>query len=82
MHILQYTRAFQLNLFYSMCLRMHLLRCIWYGIGETRKQILEGLKCNGVQYGDDQGDVYLKGGYLNVRVAVLGVYVELTFNRV
>ena len=57
-------------------------RCVWYGIGETRKQILEGLKYNEVQYGDDQGDVQLKGGYLNVRVAVLGVYEKLTFDRV
>ena len=36
-------------------------RCVWYGIGETRKQILEGLKYNEVQYGDNQGMCNLKG---------------------
>ena len=82
MHLLQYTRENRLNSYWILCLGAFITRCIWYRIGETRKQILEVLKCTEVQYGDDQGDMHPKGGYLNVRVAVLGVYEKLTFDRV
>ena len=82
MHLLQCTRVIQQNSFCILSMNKCITRWTWYGIGKTRKQILEGLKCTEVQYGDDWGICNEKEGYLNVRVAILGVFKEMNFHKV